>query len=130
MVSDARVKVEYFCRFFSAVSNLKPKGGIMKIGFFGVSDFVALFYFCVFVAVIAAWLIAIRLLIQSGEAKGYSMDNRKLLWFVGIFATPIVVGLYVISLPDKSSQNQRFVAPSMSSESVSMPNLGESNGAK
>ena len=26
-----------------------------------------------------------------------------MLWFIGIFATPIVVGLYVAALPDKNA---------------------------
>ena len=56
--------------------------------------------FVIMVVVLAAWLMAINLLIKVGAAKGYSMDNKGLLWFIGIFATPIVVGLYVAALPD------------------------------
>lgn len=59
-----------------------------------------LLFFALFVAVLVAWLMSINLLVKVGAAKGYSMDNKGLLWFIGIFATPIVVGLYVASLPD------------------------------
>lgn len=52
------------------------------------------------IVALIAWLLAINLLIKVGAAKGYAMDNKGLLWFIGIFATPIVVGLYIASLPD------------------------------
>ena len=71
-----------------------------------ITVIIILIYVCIIVAVIAAWLISIKLLIQVGEAKGFSMNNRGLLWFIGIFATPIATGLYVIALPNKSTANQ------------------------
>ena len=64
------------------------------------------FIFAVVVAgilVLVAWLAAISLFIKAGKAKGYSMENAWLLWFVGIFATPVAVGLYVAALPDRRS---------------------------
>lgn len=50
-----------------------------------------------------ACLIGISMLIDAGRAKGYKFDKTFLLWFVGIFATPIVLGLYIVALPDKRS---------------------------
>ena len=52
------------------------------------------------VIALAARVVAINLLIKAGRAKGYAMENAGILWFVGIFATPILVGLYIASLPD------------------------------
>lgn len=54
----------------------------------------------IFIAVLLAWLTSINLFIKTGVAKGYTMANKGLLWFVGIFATPLAVGLYVAALPD------------------------------
>ena len=54
------------------------------------------------VVVIAAWIVSIDLFLKVGAAKGYTMDNKGLLWFIGIFATPLSVGIYVASLPDLS----------------------------
>lgn len=56
--------------------------------------------FCIAALAIVAWVASISLLIKAGMEKGYSMDNKLLLWFVGLFASPIVLGLYVCSLPD------------------------------
>ena len=64
---------------------------------------ISILYLLIAIAVLAAWLLSIRLLIQAGESKGYSMSNRALIWFIGIFATPIVAGLYIVALPDKSN---------------------------
>ena len=60
-----------------------------------------LFMFVIIVVIaLAARIVAINLLIKAGRAKGYAMENAGILWFVGIFATPILVGLYIASLPD------------------------------
>ena len=60
-----------------------------------------LFMFVIIVVIaLAARVVAINLLIKVGRAKGYAMENAGILWFVGIFATPILVGLYIASLPD------------------------------
>lgn len=53
------------------------------------------------IAVLIAWLLAISMFIDAAKAKGYPMTSTGLLWFVGIFATPLAVGLYVAALPDK-----------------------------
>ena len=57
-------------------------------------------FFIIVVIALAARVVAINLLIKAGRAKGYAMENAGILWFVGIFATPILVGLYIASLPD------------------------------
>lgn len=60
----------------------------------------ALFLIIVSVLVLTAWLLSIDMFINAGKAKGYSMANSGKLWFIGIIATPLVVGLYVAALPD------------------------------
>ena len=35
--------------------------------------------------------------------KGHGQDGTGSLWFIGIFASPIVLGLYTASLPDRSA---------------------------
>lgn len=59
-----------------------------------------LFLIIVSVLVLVAWLLSIDMFINAGKAKGYSMANSGKLWFIGIIATPLVVGLYVAALPD------------------------------
>lgn len=78
--------------------------------------------FVIMVVVLAAWLMAINLLIKVGAAKGYSMDNKGLLWFIGIFATPIVVGLYVAALPDNRLRSASDV-PSAAAAAEELPEL-------
>ena len=57
------------------------------------------------VVILIAWILAIAMMIDAGRAKGYFGGGKTgLLWFVGIFASPIVLGLYVASLPDRSEK--------------------------
>ena len=63
--------------------------------------------------VLTAWLLSIDMFINVGKAKGYSMANSGKLWFIGIVATPLVVGLYVAALPD----NRKIVFEQGSSQS-------------
>lgn len=48
-------------------------------------------------------LIAISLLVDAAKAKGFHRNDAGTLWFVGIFASPIVLGLYTASLPDRGA---------------------------
>ncbi len=72
----------------------------------------------IILVVLIAWLMSIDLLIKVGAAKGYSMDNKGLLWFIGIFATPIVVGLYVAALPDNRLNAAGEVSPAAVAEEL------------
>lgn len=67
---------------------------------------ILLVFFALAIAALVAWLLAINLLIKTGMAKGYSMSNTGILWFIGIFASPIVLGIYIMALPDKSARSQ------------------------
>lgn len=48
-------------------------------------------------------LVAISLLIRAAKEKGYHCSSTGILWLVGIFATPVVLGLYTASLPDRNA---------------------------
>ena len=55
----------------------------------------------VFFAIIVAFFMSIELFIEVAQKKGHFVESGTgKLWFIGIFATPIVVGLYVLGLPD------------------------------
>lgn len=55
---------------------------------------------------IVAWIMSISMFIDAARAKGYKMKKTGMIWFVGIIATPIVAGLYVNALPDKSKETR------------------------
>ncbi len=55
--------------------------------------------------IFAAWITGIYLLCNAVNAKGWHKKGDGALWFVGIFASPIVLGLYAAALPDKKLQS-------------------------
>lgn len=57
------------------------------------------------VCTIVAWIMSINMFIDAARAKGYKMKKTGVIWFVGIFATPIVAGLYVNALPNKNKED-------------------------
>ena len=65
------------------------------------------------IAILVAWLLAINLFINAAKEKGYYKDGGAgILWFIGIFATPLVVGIYTTALPDKSGREALSTAGS------------------
>lgn len=92
----------------------------MKIVGVGMSELFIVFV--IPIVMLVAWLLAINLLIKVGEAKGHALSNKGLLWFIGIFATPIVVGLYIIALPDRRAEAARK-APPASAATDELPEL-------
>lgn len=56
------------------------------------------------IAVLVAWIMAIAMLVKMAKEKGHCRNGAGLLWFVGLFASPIVLGLYVAALPDKKQR--------------------------
>ena len=72
----------------------------------GVSGIFVFFSIALLIVVLVAWLMAISLFINAAKEKGYYKDGGAgILWFIGIFATPIVVGIYTTALPDKSGRD-------------------------
>ena len=66
----------------------------------GFGIVLALFY----VAVFAAYLLAVRLLADIIQMKGFSVENRWMLYLIGVFTTPIVLGIIAIAVPDRSKE--------------------------
>lgn len=74
----------------------------------GASGILIFFVIIILFLVLAAWLAPISLFIKAAKEKGYyEHGGTGLLWFIGIFATPIVVGLYTASLPDLRDQKAK-----------------------
>lgn len=73
----------------------------------GASILPALLLIALIVLVFVAFLVSINLFIEAAKQKGHYKDGGSaILWFVGIFATPIVVGLYTSALPDLNARKE------------------------
>ena len=48
-----------------------------------------------------AWIVAIEKLISAARMKGHHENESFTLWFIGLLASPLVLGLYTASLPDR-----------------------------
>lgn len=53
--------------------------------------------------VLMAWLFSISMFISIIKSKGSPFDSSLIYWFVGLFASPIVLGLYAVALPNKAA---------------------------
>ncbi len=75
-------------------------------------------------------LIATNMFIDIAIDKGHFRDNVPTsLWLIGIFTTPITVGLYVLALPDKRNQG-KAISEQPRSEVPPMPNGLSASGEK
>lgn len=54
---------------------------------------------------ICASICAIETLLRIVKMKGHHKENKVLLCFIGLFATPICLGLIVCALPDRGREN-------------------------
>ena len=50
--------------------------------------------------VVVAWYLWIALMVDSAVAKGCTW-GKGWLWFIGLFLTPLALGLAVIGIPDR-----------------------------
>ena len=66
----------------------------------GFGFVLALFYVVAF----AAYLLAVRLLADIIQMKGFSVESRWKLYLIGVFTTPIVLGIIAIAVPDRSKE--------------------------
>ena len=55
-----------------------------------------------YVALLMAYLLAIRYLVDVMAMKGYEMKRRWVFYFIGFFMTPVVLGLIACAVPDRS----------------------------
>ena len=49
---------------------------------------------------LAAGIVAISHFIELGQKKGCIEEKTGVYWFIGLFASPLVLGLYVAAAPD------------------------------
>ena len=50
--------------------------------------------------VVVAWYLWIALMVDSAVDKGCTWGKGR-LWFIGLFLTPLALGLVVIGMPDR-----------------------------
>lgn len=67
-------------------------GGGLIIGF-GYYEIIIVLLFVCFVV---AYLMSIRYLVDAAAARGSTVSKAR-LWFIGLFMTPIVLGLLAIA---------------------------------
>ncbi len=79
----------------------------MKILGMGMPEMVIML---IYLVPFIACLIAISLIVKAAQAKGWHKDGTGKLWFIGIFATPVVLGLYVAALPDRGQSKAKPAA--------------------
>ena len=66
-------------------------------GFVGFMGFVTI---AIAIIVLIAWIISVYMFVERAKEKNPKITGTGSLWFMGIFASPVVLGLYVISRPD------------------------------
>lgn len=64
------------------------------------------FWIFIFLFVLPTWLISIGVFVGVAKEKGCQKPSW-MLWLFGIFASPIILGIYVIALPDRSGASAR-----------------------
>lgn len=55
-----------------------------------------------YAAVLAAYFGSIRYLVDIIQMEGNPVQKRWPFYFIGVFATPIILGLIACAIPDKS----------------------------
>ncbi len=64
-----------------------------------------------------AWLLAIHSFVEIVRMKGHHQESAGTLWLIGLFASPIVLGLYAAALPDRNAAGAGGVAePNLADE--------------
>lgn len=72
----------------------------------GGSILLAIIGYLVVGCIVVAYFVSIAMLVKSARQKGHHRDGSLPLWFMGLFATPIVLGLYVAGLPDRAGREE------------------------
>lgn len=71
--------------------------------YYSSSDISAFLLIIGAIVFLALWIAAIHLLLEAASAKGFHQDDAWLPCLVGFFLSPIVLGLYTASLPDRGA---------------------------
>lgn len=77
----------------------------MKIAGMGALE---LLIILLLICCLIAWIISISKLIEAYRKKTENDINVStgILWFMGLFASPIVLGLYICALPSKQKSSK------------------------
>lgn len=87
---------EYYYNFDSSGANVLG-------GFIAGAGIVSLIIgLALFICFIVAYFMAIGSLVKTARAKGCPFGSGK-LWFIGLFTTPIILGVLVAAQPDRGS---------------------------
>lgn len=54
--------------------------------------------------VLASWVVAAYMFVDLAEKKDPQFNKEFRLYFVSIFASPLIAGLYVYAMPDKRQE--------------------------
>ena len=71
-------------------------------GVLGMSTVALVLILAFYLALLTAYVLAIRFLVDVIAMKGYEMKRRWVFYFIGFFMTPVVLGLIACAIPDKS----------------------------
>lgn len=78
---------------------------------------------------LAAGIVAISHFIELGQKKGCIEEKTGVYWFIGLFASPLVLGLYVAAAPDavlpSKAKQRESVASHTSSAAGSLGTIEE-----
>lgn len=66
-------------------------------GFAGFMGFVTI---VIAIIVLVAWIMSVYMFVERAKEKNPKMTGTGSLWFMGIFASPVVLGLYVMVMAD------------------------------
>ena len=81
---------------------------------YGTAAAITIGLFFILILMLCAWILAIEKLINAARMKGHCKEGSGALWFIGLFASPLVLGLYTASLPDRG---QAAIADKVSAQS-------------
>lgn len=78
---------------------------------------------------LAAGIVAISHFIELGQKKGCIEEKTGVYWFIGLFASPLVLGLYVAAAPDailpSKAKQRESIASHASSAASSLGTIEE-----
>lgn len=97
-------------RWMRKSQRIREKGTFM----YGTAAAITIGLFFIMILMLCAWILAIEKLINAARMKGHCKEGSGALWFIGLFASPLVLGLYTASLPDRG---QAAIADKVSAQS-------------
>lgn len=68
-------------------------------------EIIAIFSPFLFIPALICYFYSIKMFIAVVDSKGFDGVSKGALWALGIFMTPLIVGLFAAALPDKKARN-------------------------